>query len=653
MARPVPSPAPAPWRRIVLPVLIAVAVFVAYWPVRHGAALWDDDGHITKPELRSLDGLRRIWTEPGAAQQYYPVLHTAFWLEHRLWGDATTGYHLLNAGLHAVSAILLVHLLRRLGVGGADFAGLLFALHPVAVESVAWITEQKNTLSLALALAAAVVYLGAPDPASGACWRRGRYWAATALYLLAVLAKTMVAPLPAVLLVLAWWREGRLERKSLVPLAPWFLCGVTLGLFTAWMEHSVIGAQGAEYALTFFQRLMLAARALWFYAGKVVWPGTLMFFYPRWDVPAAAAGWWPWLLATMVLGAALAWWARRDRGPLAAALIYAGLLFPALGFFNVFPFRFSYVADHFQYPALAAAAACLGAVAARLTAAWPTAVRAAGAALVLAAAAGQVWRQAGTYVDNETLWRTTTERNPTSWLARNDLGQAILDAGRAEESLAHFAAALALDPGKAPPENNYALALAAAGRVEEAAAHYRRALELAPDYADARANYGGLLAGTGNAAAAVEQLARAVALRPDEPRYRYNLALALRADGRAADSERELRETLRLDPRRAEAWNALGYVLDATGRGNEAVPCFQTALQLRPDFTNARVNLGVAWLGQRRWAEAAAAFAEALRAEPDNAGVHFNLAVALRQLGRADEAAVHEARSRELRASPR
>ena len=339
-------------------------------------------------------------------------------------------------------------------------------------------------------------------------------------------------------------------------------------------------------------------------------------------------------------------------GPLAVALIYAGLLFPALGFFNVYPFRFSYVADHFQYSALAAAAACLGAAGARLTRAWP-ASRLGLATLVLAAAGVQTWRQSHTYVDNETLWRTTAERNPTSWLAHNDLGQAILDAGRAEESLAHFEAALRLTPGEPKPENNYALALAAAGRVGEAAAHFRRALELDPDYADARANLGSLLAQTGEAPAGVEQLTRAVALKPAEPRYRYNLALALRGAGRAADAERELRETLRLNPRQAEAWNALGYALAAAGRWTDAESCFQTALQLRPDFTSARTYLGIAYLEMHRWTEAVAAFETVLRAEPGNAGIHSNLAIALRQLGRADEAAQHEARSRELRAAPR
>lgn len=652
MTAPLPAPATRDWRDWGVHLLILVAALAVYWPVLHGAALWDDDGHITKPELRTLDGLRRIWTEPGAAQQYYPVLHTAFWLEHKLWGDATLGYHVVNVCFHAGSAMLLVGLLRRLRVGGAELAGLLFALHPVAVESVAWITEQKNTLSVLLALAAASVWLGS-EGAQGRpdrWWRSARYGIATALYVLAVLAKTMVAPLPAVLLVILWWRQGRLDwRRDVRALVPWFVLGATAGLFTAWMEYAVIGAQGTAYALTFFQRLLLASRALGFYAAKVIWPGTLMFFYPRWEVPVEAMGWWPWLLGGLGLGAVLAWQARRHRGPLAGLLVYGCLLFPALGFFNVYPFRFSYVADHFQYPALAAAAACLAAAWSWVGKRLPAAAWLAVAAGVLVSAGVQTWRQSGTYVDNETLWRTTTGRNPASWMARNGLGQAILDAGRPGESVAHFEAALVLLPGMPQPENNLALALAAAGREGEAVVHYRRALALDPNYADGQSNLGALLARTGDPVAGVEYLAKAAALLPQDQRVRYNLALALRAAGRAADAERALRETLRLDPNHAEAWNALGYALDRGGRGNDALPCFAAALRIRPDFANARTNLGVALLGLRRWSEAGAAFAEVLRMTPDDVGVRYNLGLALLQSGRPQEAVAQWRRVLEIR----
>ncbi len=358
-------------------VLIPVAVFLAYHPALHGGPLWDDLGHITGPQLRSLRGLWRIWSEVGATQQYYPLLHSAFWLEHRLWGDAFFGYHLANVAFHSASAVLLVLILRALAVPGALLAGLIFALHPIAVESVAWISEQKNTLSAAFYLASAYVYLrfaeaglkpcatpvaeglkpcatavaglkpcATPAQSSSASvvqpFRAAGYWIATALFLCALLSKTVTATLPAALLVVEWWRRGRLRwHQDVRPLLPWFAVAVAAGLFTAWFERDIIGARGADFDLTLIERGLLAGRVIWFYLGKLIWPADLMFWYPRWTIDASV--WWQYLFPAAVAGMtiALAIVARRTRGPLAGFLFFCGTLFPVLGFFNVYPFRFS------------------------------------------------------------------------------------------------------------------------------------------------------------------------------------------------------------------------------------------------------------------------------------------------------------------------
>ena len=324
---------------------LAAAVLIAYWPALAGGLLWDDQGHVTRPELQSLAGLGRIWGEFGATQQYYPVLHSAFWIEHRLWGDTTLGYHVLNVLLHATAACQFLVLLRRLAVPGAALAAVLFALHPVCVESVAWISEQKNTLSLVFYLAAALVYLRFDTD------RRPRdYLLAGGLFVLGLLTKTVTATLPAALLVVFWWRRGRLEwQRDVLPLLPWFALGAGSGLVTAYFERVLIGAQGANFNLSLVQRGLLAGRVFWFYLGKLAWPAELIFIYPRWTVDATAPGQWLGLIAALGLLGGLAWWSRRSRGPLAAAFLFAGALFPVLGFFNVYPFVFSYVADHFQY----------------------------------------------------------------------------------------------------------------------------------------------------------------------------------------------------------------------------------------------------------------------------------------------------------------
>ncbi|MEN6605303.1 MAG: glycosyltransferase family 39 protein, partial [Bryobacteraceae bacterium] len=229
--------------------LVLCVVLFAYWPSLQGGFLWDDDAHVPAPEMRSLHSLYSIWFDVGATQQYYPLLHSAFWLEHRLWGDAVLGYHLVNVLLHAVAACLLIAILRKLAVPGAWLTGFVFALHPVCVEAVAWISEQKSTLSAVFYLAAALVYLRFDETR-----RRRWYFFALVLFITAMLSKTVTCTLPAALLLVFWWRRGRIEwKRDALPLLPWFAVGIGGGLFTARVERLYIGAEGSDYALTFLQ----------------------------------------------------------------------------------------------------------------------------------------------------------------------------------------------------------------------------------------------------------------------------------------------------------------------------------------------------------------------------------------------------------------
>ena len=328
-------------------------VFLAYQPAWHAGFIWDDDAHVTPPELRSWHGLWRIWFEVGAVQQYYPLLHTASWLEFPLFGENPAGYHLVNIGVHAVNAVMLWLILRRLQVPGAQLAAGIFALHPVMVESVAWITELKNTLSGLFFLGAALAYLRFDAD------RRKRWYAtALGLFTLALLSKTTAATLPAALLVVFWWQRGRLAwARDFQPLLPFFFLGAADGLFVAWVEWQVVGAQGADFAFTFVERGLIAGRAIWFYLGRLFWPAELIFMYPRWLVSQADAG--QYVFPAAVLGGLATCWLarRRSRAPLAAALFFVGTLFPVLGFLNVYMFVFSFVADHLQYMA------CVGVIA--------------------------------------------------------------------------------------------------------------------------------------------------------------------------------------------------------------------------------------------------------------------------------------------------
>jgi protein O-mannosyl-transferase len=586
-------------------LLFAVTLF-AYGPALRGGFIWDDDGHVTRPDLRSLHGLARIWFEVGATQQYYPVLHTAFWAEHLLWGDAPLGYHLVNVLLHATAAGLFVVLLRRLAVRGAWLAGLVFALHPVGVESVAWVSEQKNTLSAVCYLLAALAYLR---------FERSRAvrWYALGLgcFVLALLSKSVTATLPAALLVVLWWRDGRIDwRRDGAALAPWFGVGAAAGLFTAWVERTYIGAAGAPFALNLGERCLLAGRVAWFYLGKLLWPANLIFVYPRWTV--AAGIWWQWLFPLGAAGLLLAlwWWRGRGRGPLAAALLFVGTLFPALGFFNVYPFLFSYVADHFQYLAslgviaLAAAGWDRWAAESRAKAAALRTVPVAAAAAVLALLFVLTARQARTYGDVVTLYRTTLARNPRAWLAHSNLGNILASTGHPEEAVAEYEEALRLVPDSAGFHYDLANALVQLGRIPEALAEYAKAIQLKPDYAPAEGSLARVLAGQGRRAEAVPHYEAAIRLLPGDAEAELNLGALLGQMGRLPEAIVHLEVGLRLRPDFPEGHNNLGNALAAAGRMPEAIDQYREAVRLRPDYREARYNLSIALRNAGRMEEA-------------------------------------------------
>ena len=664
-------PAPAGPEAAGLAALFLAAVLLAYLPALHGGLLWDDDAHVTKPSLRSLHGLWRIWTEIGATQQYYPLLHSAFWVEHRIWGDSVLGYHLANVVLHASSAWLVAVLLRRLAFPAPVLAGLLFALHPVCVESVAWIAEQKNTLSAVFYLSAALLYLGFDETRS-----RGRYACASALFAMALLSKSVTATLPAALLVVLWWRRGRLGwRRDLLPLVPWFIGATAGGLFTALYERKLIGAEGSDFTFGFLQRLLLAGHVIAFYAGKVVWPVGLVFNYPRWRGDPADGYRFLYLAGVLLVVAGLVVLAKWRRGPLAGFLFFVGTLFPVLGFVNVYPFTYSFVADHFQY---LATLGILVPVAWGLN--WAASRIGAGAnarAFVLLAVPAFLgflsWRQCWMYTDGDTLNRTTIEENPGAWRAHydlavslegdpgrlreaiaeykstlelkpdywaayNNLGSALLKIpGRTPEAIASFESALRLNPGSANAHSNLGVALGRTpGRLSEGIMHAREAVRIRPEDDGAVDNLGALLMRQPETLGeAIGEFEAAIRLSPDNPRYHYNLANALaKALGRLPGAVSEYKEAIRLDPGFVEAHSNLGAALNRLpGRVPEAIAEYEAAVRFAPGSPYLHENLADALAKvPGREEEAVAAYRAELRIAPDNARACIGLGVVLSKM---------------------
>jgi Flp pilus assembly protein TadD len=638
-----------PKSMLVLAALLVVATFVTYVPSLGNGFIWDDDYYVTHNEhLRTLGGLGAIWFDLGAVPQYYPLTHTTFWIEYQLWGLWPAGYHLTNLLLHIAAALLWWRVLRRIGLSDAAawFAAAIFALHPIEVESVAWITERKNVLSTVLYLGAALAYMRFDE-------RRGEkaaYALAILLFVGALLSKTVTATLPPALLLVAYLRRGRIGRRDLLTTAPLFVVGIAMGLVTVIMERHTVGAEGAEWAYSAVDRVLIAGRALCFYAGKLLWPTDLIFIYPRWDIDATAA--WQYVFPAAALAAILALWLARKRlgrGPLVGVLYFAGTLFPALGFFNVFPMRYSFVADHFQYLAGMGLIAIVAAALAR---------RRAGVVVLCVALcmlAPLTWRQTAAYKDPPTLWRTTLARNDQAWMAHNNYGILLADEGKHAQAIEHFKratelkpdhahafrhwgqsllalgdvqdalmkmrTAVTLAPNDARIASTYGQALLKAGRLDEAEAALRRAAALAPRQA---AVMGPTLVGLGlvaierkDYAGAVEPLLAALRFTPDDAAAHRALALTYDAMDQPADAAHHFERALALDPNSAATHNNYAMLLGRYGRLDEAETHLRQAIRIDPSYAAAHSNLGVVRLASGDAAGAVASFERALEIDPD------------------------------------
>ena len=479
-------------------LLLVTAVILAYQQVWRGEFLWDDDSWTTGITglLRNFSGLQKIWFQPMALQQYYPLTGTSFWIDYQLWDFWTPPYHVENIFLHAFAALLFWRLLLQLQVAGAKLASALFAFHPVMVESVAWITERKNTLSLVFFLGSLLAYgrftnfwKAESSPAnfdSSTAHRRRIYALAFLLFLCALLAKTTAFSLPAVILLICWWKRGRIRwHTDVLPTMPFFVLSTGFGLLTSWLEKHHVGATGSDWAISFPERCLIVGRTPWFYIGKLVWPTNLCFVYPRWQLDVGS--WWQWIFPVAAIGVLLGLWFARTRigrGPVAAALYFVGTLFPVLGFMNAYFMRYSFVCDHWVYLSSLGPIALVASAIAGTTKSLQRPIVFKGFVAVLLLTFGVLtWRQCGMYADIETLWRTTIARNPNAFLAHNNLGVILIHKGNVDDAITYFQRALHTKPDFVNAHHNLGNALIQKGNVEVAIVHYQKALEGEPDNA--------------------------------------------------------------------------------------------------------------------------------------------------------------------------
>src|SRR5882724_3801406 len=483
-------------RAFVFALVLAAVTILAYRPAWNGGFLWDDDVYITNNELLTApDGLRRIWLSLDSPSQYFPLVYTTFRVERAIWGLDPTGYHWVNLLLHVANALLVWLVLARLKVPGAWLAGAIFALHPVQVESVAWITERKNVLMGFFFLLTLLAWIVFVDRRTKRPWLF--YVLALILCLLALSAKTTACTLAVALFLILWLQKKRISWERIFQIIPFLILGIASGLLAIWWERYHQGTSRAIFAfLSPIERLLVASRAIWFYLSKLAWPSNLTFIYPRWDIAPTHLLNYVWLLAGVIVCGAI-YFLRRcvGRSVEVAAGFFVATLSPVLGFIMLYTFRYTFVADHYQY------LACIG----------PIALVSAGvvsladmlkqyrvfiltAALFVVAILGVLtWRQSAMYGDIETLWRITLKRNPECWMAHTNLGIVLLQKGQLDDGIAQYRAALQMQPDSWDAEYNLGTALLAQGKVDEAIFHCERAVAMEPNDPDGQVSLGNAL----------------------------------------------------------------------------------------------------------------------------------------------------------------
>ena len=650
------------WRRDWFWALLLIAfVFIAYARVFLADFVWDDESHLTRnPCVIGPLGLKEIWTTAQAV--YYPLVLTTFWTLHKFVGLNPFPYHFLNVLLHAASAVLLWRTLKLLKIRGAWLGAALWALHPVMVQSVAWVTELKNTQSCMFYLLSILFFLkwgdqggtisGPPQRWTGDRRSLG-FVLSLVSFILATLSKPSVVMLPFVIALCIWWMRGKIRWRDALTLTPFALISAIASGWTIWEQRFHARAVGPDWAQTFPERMIIAGKAIWFYLGKLVWPDPLIFIYPRWDLDSSKVlAYLPFLAAFAALVALWFIPAKWGRALLFAAAYYVVSLFPVLGFFTVFFFRYSFVSDHFQYLAsmgpLALAGAGIATIAGRVCetprelasdtdalqnlgnnfavsrAKVGLSVALCGILLVLIGFL--TWRQTAEYHNLFALYTATLQKNPGCWMAHYNLGIVLSEKGKADQAIEHYRRAVDLRPDYAEAHYNLGRLLVENGQVDDAIAHYERAAAINPADAEAQNNLGVTLFGIGRADDAIAHYQKALEIQPDYAEASCNLASALIAKGDFDGAIGRYTVCLAAIPDQEEARYNFASALLRRGRTDEAIVQYQKVLQLHPDSADAHANLGSAWLAQRSVRDAIAEYTKALQISPENLAALSNLA---------------------------
>ena len=584
------------WSSIIAATMIVLITFVAYYPAIYGEFIWDDFLHfVNNPVMTDKDGLKRIWTAGEA--YYFPLSLTTFWIERRVWDLQPMGYHIVNIGFHSINAVLFWLLLRRMGIRGAWLAGAIFALHPVFVDSVAWITELKNLQSGFFYLLALLSYLAFEE-------KRKTIWYIVALlmFILALLSKTSTVMLPIILFLYLWWSGRSWKWRDVCMIMPFVFISAVASVWTVWDQRYHQGVVGEEWSAGLAERIAISGHVIWFYLGKLLVPYNLAFVYPQWSIdPQAISSYIP-VFATIALFAII-WWQRQKwgRSILAGFSYFVISLVPVMGFVSMYYFRYTYVADHFQYLAAMGIIAlvvggvtwgidkwCLMQTGERTE--W-YGVKVSLGVIVLLVFGILTWRHTHVYHDLETLWLDTIKKNPRSWMAHNNLGILYHNQGKDNEAINELREAVRLKSDYGDAYYNLGIAYVKQGWFDRAIKEYRKALDLNPDDAEIHNNLGFAYGKLDRYDKAIEEFRVAIQLKPNFVDAHRNLAGVYHKSWLLREAIAEYKTVLELEPLNADSYNNLGVVYGQMGFLDEAAAAFQEALRINPDNKEARQNL--------------------------------------------------------------
>jgi len=589
---------PPSWNDWFWGLILILSVILTYTPVWQAGFIWDDDAHLTaNPCIVGPLGLKEIWTTSAA--NICPLTLTTFWVEHALWGLGPLPYHLVNVLMHGACAVLLWRVLRSLRVQGAWLGAALWALHPVVVESVAWITEMKNTesgLFFLLSILFFVRWLRSRDldRRTGGGWN----YALTLIFAaLAMASKSSTVILPVVLCLCAWWMEGRWRWRNLARVVPIVLMSIAASALSIWTQGLALAraVTDPQWVRTWPDRLATAGDAVWFYLGKLLWPHPLITIYPRWQIDTTQ--WVSYLPLLAVIVILFILWLKSElwsRACFFAFAYFIAALLPVLGLIDNPIFRFSLVFDHFQYLGSIGPLALAG-----TGLAWFSdfiipkkpllqSTLCAGLLLILGMAS---WQRTWAYESQETLWTDTLAKNPNSWLGHCDLGLALFQKGQVDDAIAQYEKAVEVFPNYVAAHYNLGNALLQKGELDKALAQYKRAVEIDPNDAEAHVNLGNALFQKEQLDEAVAQFQKAVEINPNDAEAQYNLGNAFFQKGQLDEAVAQFQKALEIDPNSFATHYNLGGALFQKGQLDEAITQFREVLRLKPDFNPAQDNL--------------------------------------------------------------